>query len=56
VRSMGDIRIFHIDGTDAREIKGSSVALEKSLQNSIDYDIGVLRTSYNLIKLQEDGD
>ena len=32
---MGDIRIFRIDGTEARELKGSSVALEKSLQTFI---------------------
>ncbi|MDI6867361.1 hypothetical protein [Methanoculleus sp.] len=53
---MGDIRIFCIDGAETREIKGLPVALEKSLQNSIDYDIWVVRTSYNLIKLQEDGE
>ena len=29
---MGGIRIFRIDGLQAKEIKGSSVALEKSLQ------------------------
>ena len=36
---MGDIRIFRIDGTEARELKGSSVALEKSLQIYIEKNL-----------------
>jgi len=36
---MGDIRIFCIDGTEARELKGSSVALEKSLQTYIENNL-----------------
>ncbi len=50
MRPVGDIRIFCIDGAEPRELKGSSVALEKLLQNSIEYEIGAVRTSYNLIK------
>ncbi|MDI6876308.1 MAG: DUF5655 domain-containing protein [Methanomicrobiales archaeon] len=36
---MGDIRIFRIDGPEARELKGSSVALEKSLQVYIEKNL-----------------
>lgn len=36
---MGDIRIFRIDGPEARELKGSSVALEKSLQTFIEKNL-----------------
>lgn len=39
---MGDIRIFRIDGPRARELKGSSVALEKSLQMYIEKNLGAL--------------
>lgn len=36
---MGDIRIFRIDGPEACELKGSSVALEKSLQVYIEKNL-----------------
>ena len=36
---MGDIRIFRIDGQEALELKGSSVALEKSLQVYIEKNL-----------------
>jgi len=36
---MGDIRIFRIDGQKALELKGSSVALEKSLQVYIEKNL-----------------
>ena len=36
---MGDIRIFRIDGPGACELKGSSVALEKSLQIYIEKNL-----------------
>jgi predicted transport protein len=36
---MGDIRIFHIGGPQAEELKGSSVALEKSLQTYMEQNL-----------------
>ncbi len=36
---MADIHIFRIDGPEARELKGSSVALEKSLQTYIEENL-----------------
>lgn len=36
---MGDIRIFKIVGTSAKEVKGSSVELEKSLQTFIERNL-----------------
>ncbi len=36
---MVDIRIFRTDGPEARELKGSSVALEKSLQTYIETNL-----------------
>ena len=36
---MGDIRIFSMKGGDAAELKGHSVALEKSLQNFIEKNL-----------------
>jgi predicted transport protein len=36
---VGDIRIFCIDGAEPRELKGSSVALEKSLQTYIENNL-----------------
>jgi predicted transport protein len=36
---MGDIRIFRIDGSQSEELKGSSVALEKSLQTYMEKNL-----------------
>lgn len=36
---MGDIRIFRIDGPQAEELKGTSVALEKSLQTYMEQNL-----------------
>ena len=36
---MADIHIFRTDGPEARELKGSSVALEKSLQTYIEENL-----------------
>lgn len=36
---MGNIRIFRIDGPQAKEMKGSSVALEKSLQTYMEKNL-----------------
>ncbi len=36
---MGDIRIFHMGGQKAQELKGSSIALEKSLQTYIEKNL-----------------
>lgn len=39
---MSDTRIFKINGETARELKGSSVALEKSLQNYMEKNLATL--------------
>jgi len=39
---MGDIRIFRIDGPQAEELKGTSVALEKSLQTYMEQNLDTL--------------
>ena len=39
---MADIRVFSMDGPRAEELKGSSVELEKSLQNYIEQNLDVL--------------
>jgi predicted transport protein len=39
---MSDTRIFKINGNSARELKGSSIALEKSLQNYIEQNLETL--------------
>ena len=36
---MSDIKLFRTKGTDVTELKGSSVQLEKSLQNSIERNL-----------------
>jgi predicted transport protein len=50
---MGDIRIFNISGDSVKELKGSSVAVEKSLQSFIEknmeklFGIRFLETEYS---------
>ena len=39
---MSDTRIFKISGNSARELKGTSIALEKSLQNYIEKNLETL--------------
>jgi len=58
---MGDVRIFDISSDSVKELKSSSVAVEKSLQSFIErnleklFSIRFLETEYSTGKRMEDG-